>query len=72
MEENKSFKKTIINLLLTAFGVIVSIAGVLLIPALVIIPILWIKYNNIHMDIKAWILIVFLIIGLLNYIGFRR
>ena len=72
MEENKSFKNTIINLLLTTFGVIVSIAGVLLIPALIIIPILWIKYNNIHMDVKAWILIVFLIIGLLNYIGFRR
>lgn len=72
MEENKSFKNTIINLLLTTFGVIVGIAGVLLIPALVIIPILWIKYNNIHMDAKAWILIVFLIIGLLNYIGFRR
>ena len=65
-------KEKIKDSLLVITAVILCIGGLLVIPATIFAFAGWFMFNDIHMNYRAWILIVVLTLGILNYIGFRR
>lgn len=60
------------NNLLIIITISLCIGGIIAIPLSFLSIIGWFLFNNINMDYSAWILIIILALGILNYVGFRR